>query len=41
MSDEEYLSMTSKIEIYTEILLGILRYTSVKNINDEIEYKTE
>jgi hypothetical protein len=41
MTDEEYFSKISKIEIYTEILLGILRYTSVKNINDENEYKTE
>ncbi len=41
MTDEEYLSMISKVEIYTEILLGILRYTSVKSINDELEYKTE
>ncbi|WP_417873748.1 hypothetical protein [Xanthomarina gelatinilytica] len=30
MTDEEYLSKISKVEIYCEILLGILRYTNVK-----------
>jgi hypothetical protein len=41
MTDEEYLKRISKIEIYAEILLGFLRYTSVKNINDANEYDKE
>ena len=41
MTDEEYLSLHSRIEIYSEILLGILRYTSVKNIYEEEAYKKE
>ncbi|MFV5699300.1 hypothetical protein ACM55H_13110 [Flavobacterium sp. ZT3R17] len=39
MTDEEYLSQLSTIEIYAEILLGILRYTNVKTYNNEQEYK--
>lgn len=41
MTDEEYLSKLSKIEIYAEILLGILRYTPVKNIYEEASYRKE
>lgn len=41
MTDEEYLSQLSTIEIYAEILLGILRYTNVKTYNDEQKYKAE
>lgn len=41
MTDEEYLSELSSIEIYAEILLGILRYTNVKTNNDEEKYKIE
>jgi hypothetical protein len=41
MTDKEYLDQISTVEIYAEILLGILRYTSVKNIYDETKYKTE
>jgi hypothetical protein len=41
MTDKEYLDQISIIEIYAEILLGILRYTSVKNISDKAKYKTE
>ena len=39
MTDEEYLDLTSKIEIYCEVLLGFLRYTRVRNYKDEDEYK--
>lgn len=38
MTDKEYLDRKSTIEIYTEILLGILRYTDVKYQN-ETQYK--
>ncbi|WP_413533715.1 hypothetical protein [Empedobacter brevis] len=41
MTDEEYLSLHSRIEIYTQILLGILRYTPVKNIYEEEQYRKE
>lgn len=34
MTDEEYLGSFSKIQIYCEVLLGILRYTKVKDINN-------
>lgn len=37
MTDEEYLSQISKVEIYCEILLGILRYTNVKTYPTEEE----
>lgn len=37
MTDEEYLSKISKVEIYCEILLGILRYTNVKTYSTEEE----
>ncbi|WP_299104087.1 hypothetical protein [uncultured Tenacibaculum sp.] len=37
MIDEEYLSQISKVEIYCEILLGILRYTNVKTYPTEEE----
>ena len=37
MTDEEYLSKISKVEIYCEILLGILRYTNVKTYPTEEE----
>ncbi|MGJ8735026.1 hypothetical protein [Zobellia laminariae] len=39
MTDEEYLSRISTIEIYCEILLGVLRYVQVKNYSSEQEYK--
>ncbi len=39
MTDEEYLDQISKIEIYCEILLGFLRYTRVRNYEDENSYK--
>lgn len=32
MTDEEYLKRLSKIEVYAEILLGILRMVPIKNI---------
>ncbi len=38
MTDDEYLIQLSKVEIYTEILLGILRYTEVKNYSSEEDY---
>ncbi len=41
MTDEEYLSLHSRIEIYAQILLGILRYTPVKNIYEEEQYRKE
>ena len=41
MNDKEYLDQISTIEIYAEILLGILRYTLVKNTHNESEYKAE
>lgn len=41
MTDDEYLSHLSNIEIYAELLLGILRYTSVKNYSDDISYRKE
>ena len=37
MTDEEYLSQISKVEIYCEILLGILRNTNVKTYPTEEE----
>ncbi|WP_152538389.1 hypothetical protein [Aquimarina megaterium] len=39
MTDDEYLNSMSKIEIYCEILLGILRYIPVKNYQTEEDYK--
>ena len=39
MTDEEYLSQLTSVEIYCEILLGVLRYTPVKNYYSEEEYK--
>lgn len=41
MTDEEYLSLHSRIEIYAQILLGILRYIPVKNIYEEEQYRKE
>lgn len=41
MSDKEYLDRISTVEIYAEIFLGILRYTSVKNNYNYEVYKTE
>lgn len=38
MNDEEYLAQLSTIEIYAQILLGILRYTIVQNATNEEEY---
>lgn len=37
MTDEQYLSRISKVEIYCEILLGILRYSNVKTYKNEAE----
>lgn len=37
MTDEQYLSQISKVEIYCEILLGILRYSNVKTYPTEEE----
>ena len=39
MTDKEYLDRFSTIEIYAEILLGILRYTDVGTYQDETQYK--
>ncbi|WP_024773021.1 hypothetical protein [Aquimarina macrocephali] len=39
MTQEEYLNSMCKIEIYCEILLGVLRYIPVKNYQTEEEYK--
>tara|TARA_R110002050_G_scaffold131371_1_gene253156 strand:- start:1115 stop:1825 length:711 start_codon:yes stop_codon:yes gene_type:complete len=39
MTDEEYLSKLTSVEIYCEILLGVLRYIPVKNYYSEEEYK--
>lgn len=41
MTDKEYLDKISTIEIHAEILLGILRYTPVKNRYDEDKFKIE
>ncbi|MEO9952763.1 hypothetical protein [Nonlabens sp.] len=38
MTDEDYLRKLNSIEIYCEILLGVLRFISVKNYSDENEY---
>ena len=37
MTDEQYLIQISKVEIYCEILLGILRYSNVKTYPNEEE----
>lgn len=39
--DKEYLDKLSTIAIYASILLGILRYTNVKERNDEEKYLIE
>jgi len=39
MTDEEYLNRLNKIEIYSEILLGVLRYIPVRNYKDNNDYK--
>ena len=39
MTEEEYLSLKSNIEIYCDILLGVLRYTPVRNYQSEEDYK--
>ncbi len=39
MTDEEYLNIMSKVEVYCEILLGVLRYIPVRNYKDEEGYK--
>lgn len=41
ITDEQYFSQISKVEIYCEILLGILRYTNVKNYPTEEEYRKQ
>lgn len=41
MEDKEYLDKLSTIAIYADILLGILRYTRVKERNDEEKYSIE
>ena len=38
MTDHEYLSQLTKVEIYCEILLAILRYTEVKSYSSDDEY---
>jgi len=41
MTDKEYFDKLSTIAIYADILLGILRYTRVKERNDENKYALE
>ena len=40
MTDEEYLEKISKVEIYCEILLGVLRHTPVRNYSNDGEFQT-
>ncbi|MEP3210886.1 MAG: hypothetical protein ABJN95_16985 [Maribacter sp.] len=41
MTDEQHLSHLSKVEIYCQILLGILRYTNLKTYPTEEEHKKQ
>lgn len=41
MADKQYLRQLSNVEIYCEILLGILRYTNVKTYPSEQEHQKE
>jgi len=41
MTDEKYLNAKSKVEIYCEILLGILRYVPLKKTSSQQDYESE
>ena len=41
MTNKEHPNKLSKVEIYCEILNGILRYTNIKNYSNEEEYKKQ
>ncbi len=41
MTDEEYLDTLSQVKIYTEVLLGILRYIPIKETTIQEKYEHE